>query len=65
MPPSDSYSGYSITRLLDTWREGDARAGNALFAIVYDDLRLLARRQLARLPAGQTSRQPCWCMRPT
>jgi RNA polymerase sigma factor (TIGR02999 family) len=54
MPPSDSYSGYSITRLLDTWREGDARAGNALFAIVYDDLRLLARRQLARLPAGQT-----------
>jgi hypothetical protein len=54
MPPSDSYSGHSITRLLDAWDEGDARAGNALFAIVYDDLRLLARGQLARLRAGQT-----------
>lgn len=54
MPPSDSYSDYSITQLLDAWRGGDARAGNALFAIVYDDLRLLARRQLARGRAGQT-----------
>jgi RNA polymerase sigma factor (TIGR02999 family) len=44
----------SITRLLDAWRAGDARAGDALFAIVYDDLRLLARRQLAGLYEGQT-----------
>ena len=44
----------NITRLLDAWRGGDARAGDALFAIVYDDLRTLARRQLARLAAGQT-----------
>ena len=54
MNPSDSFNGYSVTRLLDAWREGDARAGDALFAIVYDDLRMLARRQLARLRAGQT-----------
>ena len=54
MPPSNSDSGDSLTRLLDAWREGDARAGDALFALVYDDLRLLARRQLARLRAGQT-----------
>ena len=54
MSPSDSYSGSSITRLLDAWREGDARAVDALFAIVYDDLRILARRQLASGRAGQT-----------
>ena len=54
MAPSDSDSGSSITRLLDAWRGGDAGAGNALFTIVYDDLRLLARRQLARVRAGQT-----------
>src|SRR6187455_3428624 len=48
------FSGGSVTQLIDAWREGDARAGDALFAIVYDDLRTLARRQLARLHAGQT-----------
>jgi hypothetical protein len=47
-------SGGHITRLLAAWREGDARAGDALFALIYDDLRTLARRQLARLHAGQT-----------
>lgn len=54
MNPSDSFNEYSITQLLDAWREGDARAGDALFAMVYDDLRMLARRQLAHLRAGQT-----------
>lgn len=43
-----------ITRMLAAWRDGDAHAGDALFAIVYDDLRLIARRQLAALHAGQT-----------
>lgn len=46
--------GGSITRLLDAWHQGDAHAANALFAIVYDDLRSLARRQLAALRVGQT-----------
>lgn len=44
----------SITRLLDAWHLGDAHAADALFAIVYDDLRSLARRQLAALHIGQT-----------
>jgi len=54
MSPSDNLSRGNITRLLDAWQKGDARAGDALFAIVYDDLRMLARRQLVRLRAGQT-----------
>ena len=44
----------SITRLIDAWRDGDARAGDALFAIVYDDLRVLARRQLVHCRTGET-----------
>ena len=43
-----------VTRLLDAWRQGDATAADELFALVYDDLRALARRQLARLRPGQT-----------
>jgi len=43
-----------VTRLLDRWRLGDADAADELFALVYDDLRTLARRQLARLRPGQT-----------
>jgi len=46
--------GTDVTRLLEAWREGDAGAGDRLFALVYDDLRALARRQLARLRPGQT-----------
>jgi RNA polymerase sigma factor (TIGR02999 family) len=40
--------------LLDAWRQGDANAADELFALVYNDLRALARRQLARLRPGQT-----------
>ena len=46
--------GTDVTRLLEAWRQGDAGAGDRLFALVYDDLRALARRQLARLSPGQT-----------
>ena len=46
--------GTDVTRLLEAWRQGDAGAGDRLFALVYDDLRALARRQLARLRPGQT-----------
>ena len=42
------------TRLLNAWREGDEGAADGLFALLYDDLRVLARRQLARLNPGQT-----------
>jgi RNA polymerase sigma factor (TIGR02999 family) len=43
-----------VPRLLDAWRRGDQRAADAVFALVYDDLRAIARRQLARLNPGQT-----------
>src|SRR5262245_65595640 len=44
----------AVDELLVAWRGGDAGAVDGLFALVYDDLRSLARRQLARLRAGQT-----------
>jgi len=44
----------AITQRLDAWRGGDARAAVALFALIYDHLRVLARRQLAALRPGQT-----------
>jgi len=40
--------------LLDGWRRGEANAADELFVLVYDDLRALARRQLARLRPGQS-----------
>ena len=39
----------SLTELIHRAREGDAKAADDLFAVVYDDLRRLAR---ARLRAG-------------
>lgn len=45
---------HDVTRLLEGWRQGDREAAERLFALVYDDLRVLARRQLARLNPGQT-----------
>jgi RNA polymerase sigma factor (TIGR02999 family) len=41
-------------QLLLAWRGGDPGAVDRLFTLVYDDLRSIARRQLARLRAGQT-----------
>ena len=37
-----------ITRLLEAWQGGDTRAAEELFPLIYDHLRVLARRQLAR-----------------
>src|SRR5947208_4020957 len=37
-----------ITRLLTDWSRGDERARDALIPLVYDELRLIARRNLAR-----------------
>jgi RNA polymerase sigma factor (TIGR02999 family) len=37
-----------ITRLLDAWQAGEADAGERLFPLIYDHLKVLARRQLAR-----------------
>jgi len=43
-----------ITRLLVAWRRGDNDSFDRLFAIVYDDLRRLARRQLRRSGGNRT-----------
>ena len=43
-----------ITRLLDQLREGDQEARDRLIPLVYDELRQLASRYLAREPAGHT-----------
>jgi RNA polymerase sigma factor (TIGR02999 family) len=45
---------HDVTRMLEAWRDGDNRAADALFGVVYDDLRRLARRQLGRLNPGQS-----------
>ena len=47
-PPRD------VTRLLESLRGGDRDALDALFPLVYDELRRLARRQLARERPGHT-----------
>jgi RNA polymerase sigma-70 factor (ECF subfamily) len=43
-----------ITRLLIEWREGDERARDALLPLVYDELRRIASRQMARERDGHT-----------
>jgi RNA polymerase sigma factor (TIGR02999 family) len=43
-----------ITWLLQEWQAGDAAAGDQLLPLVYDELRLLARRHLARERPGHT-----------
>jgi RNA polymerase sigma factor (TIGR02999 family) len=43
-----------IEQLLDAWRQGDASAANELFRVTYQDLRRLARVQLARRRPGET-----------
>jgi RNA polymerase sigma factor (TIGR02999 family) len=43
-----------ITDLLAAMGEGDARARDRLFNLVYDELRARARQQLARLRLGET-----------
>ena len=43
-----------ITQLLNAWRQGNAAAGDQVFALMYSDLRGVARRQLAAIDAGQT-----------
>jgi RNA polymerase sigma factor (TIGR02999 family) len=43
-----------LTRTLAEWRAGDAQAAERLVPMFYDELRRLARRQLAREPAGHT-----------
>ncbi len=43
-----------ITQLLDAWRLGDSAAFHRLFPLVYDEMRLIARRQMAREARNHT-----------
>ena len=47
-------TGSHFNRALDGWQAGDPKARDAVFALAYDELRAIARRQLARLRPGQT-----------
>lgn len=43
-----------VTKLLQAWSSGDAKASEELFPIVYDQLRLLARRHIRNERQGHT-----------
>jgi RNA polymerase sigma factor (TIGR02999 family) len=53
--PSSGPDGVGdVTRLLQAWKSGDERALESLMPLVYDELRLMARRHLARERRGHT-----------
>jgi hypothetical protein len=43
-----------VTRILDSIAQGDSRAAEGLFPLVYEDLRKLAAHKMASQPPGQT-----------
>lgn len=45
----------NIDRVLAGWRDGDARAVDDLFRLVYDELRVIAARHARRMRAGDTA----------
>lgn len=47
----------AITRLVTEWSTGDPEARDALFPIIYDRMRQLARSQFSKVP-GQSTLQP-------
>jgi RNA polymerase sigma factor (TIGR02999 family) len=52
-PPSDPSTPGEITGHLISWRRGDRTAFDRLFPLVYDHLRVLARRQIRRAAADR------------
>ena len=51
---NDKQSPGEVTRLLQRWADGDGAALESLWPLVYDDVRRLARRQMARERADHT-----------
>ncbi|MBS1798036.1 MAG: sigma-70 family RNA polymerase sigma factor [Acidobacteria bacterium] len=47
-------ASYQITQLLVDWSNGDTAAFEELMPLVYDELRLMARRFMRRQPSGHT-----------
>jgi RNA polymerase sigma factor (TIGR02999 family) len=50
----DDVPSHAVTRLLARWKDGDEAALQQLLPIVHDELRRLARRQMAREGPGHT-----------
>ncbi len=51
---NDKQSPGEVTRLLQRWSDGDATAIDALWPLVYDDIRRMAGRQIAGERGGHT-----------
>ncbi len=51
---NDKQSPGEVTRLLQRWSDGDASAIDALWPLVYDDIRRMAGRQIAGERGGHT-----------
>ena len=47
MESEDTYESGEVTQLLQRWADGDAAALEALWPMVYEDVRRLARREMA------------------
>lgn len=50
----DQPNAGDVTQLLLAWRDGDASALDRVMPLVYDELRIIASRQLGRESGGQT-----------
>lgn len=50
----DKDSGHDVTELLVRWNQGEIDARDALMPLVYDELRRVAKRNLAGQPSGHT-----------
>jgi RNA polymerase sigma-70 factor (ECF subfamily) len=50
----ENSSASEVSRLLKGWGEGDKNALNALMPVVYDELRRMAHRQMAKEKQGHT-----------
>ena len=48
MEPKEDQQTGNVTRLLQAWAKGDGSALDALWPLVYEDLKRIARQQLAR-----------------
>lgn len=53
-PPVDAKNRQAVTRLLSAWRAGDTSALQQLTPLVYEELRLLARRYMRRERTSHT-----------
>lgn len=53
-PPTAPHRGGAVTKLLQRLGQGDAEAASELYPLVYDELRAVAARALARERAGHS-----------